>query len=174
MGREGEPPAGRWGAQVSATIFSADIPDIRHCGELAVVRWKSALTSQQPQVLAERTAPVIDSDRQFFERHPRRRYRVRDADPIEVALRELSTGEAIMKPPGRKIFVVVSNIAPDVRMQFFVDGPETGGTDLTEAQARFVFEIFVSEHLQEIEARARKACRGGSGLIPFREEAAAA
>jgi hypothetical protein len=72
MGREGEPPAGRWGAQVSATIFSADIPDIRHCGELAVVRWKSALTSQQPQVLAERTAPVIDSALA-----PRRRGRVR-------------------------------------------------------------------------------------------------
>jgi hypothetical protein len=140
---------------MSATSFSGDIPDIRHCDELAVVPWKSALTSQQPQVLSQRIAPVIDSDRQFFERHPRRRYRVRDADPIEVALSELSTGEAIMKPLGCKIFVVVSNIAPDVRMQFIIQGPETGETELTEAQARFVFGCFVPEHLQKMEARMR-------------------
>jgi hypothetical protein len=107
--------------------------------------------------LAERVAAIIDSDRQFFERHPRRCYRVRDADPIEVALSELSTGEAIMKPLGHKIFVVVSNIAPDVRMQFIIQGPETGETDLTEAQARFVFGCFVPDRLQEMEARMRAA-----------------
>jgi hypothetical protein len=148
---------------MSATSFSADIPDIHHCGDLAVVPWKSALTSQQPKILAERAAPVIDGDRQFFERHPRRRYRVRDADPFEVALSELSTGEAIMKPLGHKIFVVVSNIAPEVRMQFLIQGPETGETDLTEAQARFVFGRFVPDHLQEMEARMRAALSRDEG-----------
>jgi hypothetical protein len=80
---------------MSASPFSADPPDIPRYGEHAVVRWRSALTSQPPQVLAERIAPVIDTDRQFSERHPRRHFRIRADHPIEIALQELSTGEAI-------------------------------------------------------------------------------
>jgi hypothetical protein len=91
-----------------------------------------------------------------FEQHPHRRYRIRAADPIEVALHELSSGAVIGAPP-ECIFVVVSNIAPGVRLRFFIVGAANADTDIPGDEAHFVFEAFVPEPHQDVEARLRKA-----------------
>jgi hypothetical protein len=143
--------------------MSAAVPSVPMCLAVALARSRSGMSYEQLQTLAERVAPVVDGDRQFFERHPRRRYRLRRADPIEVALHELLTGAAIKPGPERSIFVVVSNIAPAVTPRFFILGPAAGETDLSDAEAHFVFVCFVPEHMQGIEAALRAALSKGGG-----------
>jgi hypothetical protein len=108
------------------------------------------------QKLAGKVDRVTQADAKFFERFPHRRHRVRLASDAEIGHREILEGEPVWMPPGCRIFAVVRNIAPGVRLRMYIRGLEGSETDLDEATARAIFEASATSKTWEIEAELRK------------------
>ena len=112
---------------------------------------------RQMQKLADRVDRVTQADRLFFERFPRRMHRVRLASQSEIEQQELIQGAVLWVPPPCRIFAVVRNIAPGVRLRLMIRGVEGAETDLTEEMAAAIFKDSASPKTWEIEAQMRKA-----------------
>jgi hypothetical protein len=112
---------------------------------------------RQLQKLADRVDRVTQADRLFFERFPYRIHRVRLASPAEIEQQELLEGAALWAPPPCRIFAVVRNIAPGVRLRLMVRGVEGAETDLTEEMASAIFRDSATPQTWAVEAQMRKA-----------------
>jgi hypothetical protein len=112
---------------------------------------------RQMQKLADRVDRVTQADRLFFERRPDRMHRVRLASQAEIGQQELLEGKPLFMPPGCRVFCIVRNIAPGVRMRLFTYGLEGSETDLSEAWARAIFEKAATPQAWKIEAQLRAA-----------------
>ena len=112
---------------------------------------------RQMQKLADRVDRVTQADRLFFERFPHRMHRVRLASQAEIEQREILESAVLWNPPGCRIFAVVRNIAPGVRLRLMVRGLEGAETDLSEQMATAIFEGSATSLTWAIEAQMRKA-----------------
>jgi hypothetical protein len=90
--------------------------------------------------LAERWIPAESSedgaaaDREFFERHPHRQYRVRLASQFE---RQPFAGPV---PHGREMYAVVDNGRDRMRVRLFLAAPTARWEEVGEAEARAAFK----------------------------------
>jgi hypothetical protein len=107
--------------------------------------------------LAEKVDRIMQADRRFFERFPHRQHRVRLTSQAELAQNELLEGRPATPPPGCRVFTIVRNIAPGVRLRIYAFGLEGAETDLSELTARAIFEAAATPRTWEIEAQMRKA-----------------
>src|SRR5258707_405149 len=112
---------------------------------------------RQMQKLADRVDRVTNADRLFFERRPDRMHRVRLASQAEIEQQEILEGKPAAALPGCRIFCIVRNIAPGIRLRLYTFGLEGSETDLSEAWARAIFEASATPHAWEVEAQLRKA-----------------
>jgi hypothetical protein len=112
---------------------------------------------RQLQKLADRVDRVTQADRRFFERFPHRQHRVRIASRAEIEQQELLEGAVLWVPPVCRIFAIVRNIAPGVRLRLMIRGIEGAETDLSEEMSRAIFEGSATPKVWEIEAAMRKA-----------------
>jgi hypothetical protein len=112
---------------------------------------------RQMQKLGERVDRVTQADRQFFERFPQRKHRVRLASEAEISQQELIQGAVLWVAPGCRIFVAVRNVAPGCRLRLYIQSLEGSETDLDEGMARAIFEASATPHTRKIEAEMRKA-----------------
>ncbi len=112
---------------------------------------------RQMQKLADRVDRVTNADRLFFERRPDRMHRVRLASQAEIGQNEILEGKPQWLPPGCRIFCIVRNIAPGIRLRLYTFGLEGSETDLNEAWAQAIFEASATPRTWEIEAQMRAA-----------------
>jgi hypothetical protein len=112
---------------------------------------------RQMQKLADSVDRVTQADRRFFERFPSRQHRVRLASQAEIKQQEILNGATLAVPTGCRIFIVIRDIAPGVRLRLFTFGLEGAETDLPETTARAIFEAAATPRTWEIEAQMRKA-----------------
>jgi hypothetical protein len=112
---------------------------------------------RQMKKLAEKVDRTTQADRRFFERRPGRQHRVRLAGQAEIAQQELFEGKPVDQPLGCRIFAIVRNIAPGVRLRLFTLGVEGADTDLSETMARSIFEECATPYTRHIEAQMRAA-----------------
>lgn len=145
----------------AAAVAAGGAPNGDHSGEkIGSDNSKSKLTRQQRrqlQKLAEKVDRVTNADRLFFERFPQRRHRVRLASAAEIGQQEIMEGQPLFLPAGCRIFTVVRNISPGVRLRLFVRGIEGAETNLDEATAREIFEGAATAKTWEIESGLRRA-----------------
>jgi hypothetical protein len=111
--------------------------------------------------LQARVDKATSSDRVFFERHPDRAYRVRRAHTAEIRQEEIIQGERVVPVPGCGIFVAVKSICPGARLRLLVQGLKDSEVDLTEAEARDIFERMQTPEMRQIEAQMRATSCGG-------------
>jgi len=114
---------------------------------------------RQIERLDEHVEAVCDGDRLFFEKFPARKHRVRPAHPAEVAQHELIQQCQLSAPAGGRLFTVVRNIMPGIRIRLCIVGPENAQPDVGEKMARKLFEALAPAQLREIEAGLRKAVK---------------
>lgn len=102
---------------------------------------------RQLQKLADRVEQITRADRLFFERRPERQHRVRLAGPAEIE--ELGILEPMLAvPAGSRVFVAVRNVGPGLRFRAKLVAPEACETDLSEHQARAIFEMAAGRFAQ--------------------------
>ena len=110
---------------------------------------------RQIERLGELVREVTETDRQFFERFPRRRHRVRVASEVEISQIEIVEGKPATVPNGCRVFTAVRNVGPGMRLRAFVYATEGAETDLDEANARSIFEAAAPPQVWEIEDEMR-------------------
>jgi hypothetical protein len=104
------------------------------------------------QKFVERLDLVMEADRRYFERFPRRRHRVRVASQVEIELAELIGGE-MSPPPGSQHYVAVRFLTPSIRLPLVVLGPVDADPELyDEESARQIFEINEDQEAREVQA----------------------
>jgi hypothetical protein len=81
-------------------------------------------------------------DRRFFERHPNRTHRVRLASRVEVETQALLKGVDLTPAPGSSYYVAVRQEVPGLRLRLLFATDAGNETDVSEEEARFVFEWF--------------------------------
>jgi hypothetical protein len=101
--------------------------------------------------LAERIDRVSKADRKFFQRFPLRRHRVRVASQAEIEQPRL-LGEDVSLPTGKQHFVAIRYLTPDMRLRLLVVGPQDADTDLSESEARRIFELNETEAVRQVQA----------------------
>lgn len=109
-----------------------------------------SITLSRQQRRANEADQAVEGDRRFFARHPSRTYRVRLLSRAEQAqLETLHGGEFSFTPEAPVAFAVLKQLAPGTRVKAVVFGPrEAIGEELTEAEARSVFESCADRHPQ--------------------------
>jgi hypothetical protein len=112
---------------------------------------------RQMQTLSARVDRVTQADRLFFERHPDRQHRVRLASRVEIGQQELLKGAVLWVPPDCRLFAIVRNIAPGVRLRLFTAAPEESETDLSEAIASAAFEAAATPRTWEVVSQMERA-----------------
>jgi hypothetical protein len=113
--------------------------------------------ARQMQKLAERVDRVTQAYGGFFDRFPHRLHRVRLASHAEIGHFELLTGEPMFVHKGCRIFTVIRNVAPGIRLRLYTQNVEGSETDLDEATALAIFEMTATPYTRKIEAEMRKA-----------------
>lgn len=112
---------------------------------------------------------AVEGDRRFFARHPSRTYRVRVLSRAERAQMEAFQGGTFnLNPEAPIAFVALKQLAPGTRMKAVVFGPAFAiGEDLTEAEARSVYEGYADlhPHVREREAMMLAAMRRPGGPL---------
>src|SRR5262249_40869676 len=131
------------------------------CDCRAAPAWGGAAVNFTPeqqhkmQKLADPVDGVTQADQRVFGPRPERQHRVRLASQAEIAQDELLEGRPVEILPGCRIFTIVRNIAPGVRLRLFTYGLEGADTDLTEAMARAIYEACATPYTRQIEAQMR-------------------
>ena len=118
-----------------------------------------ALTRAQRRRLrkiADRVDLVTQADRAFFLRRPERQHRVRISHPAEIEQLPIVSGRPLAAPAGCRHFTVVRNIAPGLRWRVFVTYHADAETDLSELEAREIWELAESADVREFVADLRK------------------
>jgi hypothetical protein len=112
---------------------------------------------RQMQKIADRVDRVTQADRRFFERRPDRQHRVRLTSQAEIEQIALLEGCPVAPPSGCRIFTVVRNVAPGVRLRVYTCAMEGAETDLSEAQALAIYESTATPKQRELAAQMRAA-----------------
>lgn len=81
----------------------------------------------------------LDGDRRFFERRPRRSYRVRRGYMRETECFVIASPGQLSLQPSRALFVAVYQIEPGLRLRHPFTAPKNIETDLSEEEARAAF-----------------------------------
>ena len=118
---------------------------------------------RQIKKLAPHLGRIADADRLFFEQHPDRRHRIRFASEVEIAQREIVSGEVMTLLPGFRHFVIVRNVTPGRRLRLFVTNAEDAGTDVPEDLADVLFDMVAAPQVREIKAALRAVSSGEGG-----------
>ena len=118
---------------------------------------------RQIKKLAPHLGRIADADRLFFEQHPDRRHRIRFASEVEIAQREIVSGEVMIPPPGFRHFVIVRKIAPGQR-RLFVTNAEDAGPDVPKVLAGVIIDGVATPKVREIEAASRAASPEEGGV----------
>jgi len=109
----------------------------------------SAILTRNQQRQLDKLAPYVEritsADRVYFEQHPVRKHRLRHASEVEIAQKEILTGEVETLPAGCRHFVIVRKIAPRQQMRLFMMGVEDAETDLEEVDAHGLFDLYFEE-----------------------------
>jgi hypothetical protein len=96
---------------------------------------------RQLKKLATHVEKATNADREFFERFPHRRYRVRLAGPAEVEYGGLLAGQSPRRlPPDFRHYAIIKNVAPGARLRLIMIGNDDWDTDLPEQEARKLYE----------------------------------
>ena len=66
---------------------------------------------------------VCESDRRFFDAHPKRNHRLRPASWAEVSMHEIADGVAAPITAGNQMFVAVKQLKPGIRLRAFFIAP---------------------------------------------------
>ena len=111
----------------------------RRAGKQAAVKL-TRTQRRQVEKLAARIDKVTLAHARFFERFPHRQHRIRIASQAEIEQDRAFTGSEMALPWRKRLFVAVKNRAPGVGLRLFVVGPRDADTDLSEEQARLVYE----------------------------------
>jgi hypothetical protein len=109
------------------------------------------------QKLADRVDRMTQADRLFFERHPDRQHRLRLASRAEIGQQELLKGAVLWVPPDCRLFAIVRNVAPGIRLRLFTAGLEGSETDLDETTARTIFEASATPRTWEVVSQMERA-----------------
>lgn len=115
---------------------------------------------EMQRLAAARVDKASQSDRLFFERHPDRKHRIRNAHTAEILQAELSSGEPHPTPPGWRWFSVIRNICPNARGRLFMLNREDAETDLTKEVCRQVYEWLQTPRHSEVEEKVRATMCG--------------
>ena len=103
---------------------------------------------------------ATDTDRMFFERRRKRRFRVRRCHRAEIVQNALIEGKPPEVPPGMAWFAAVLNVCHGYRMRLFTLAPADTETDCTEREARETFELLATDYTWEVAERiAETVCR---------------
>jgi hypothetical protein len=103
--------------------------------------------------------PTTDGDREFFERHPERQYRLRPASSFEDEF----TPRGGATPQSAFPFAVIRNIGPGIRQRAIIDFREAPAFD-DEATARAAYEKVLTDLPQAAEiARGLEAIARAAG-----------
>lgn len=107
--------------------------------------------------LQKRVDKAVAADRRFFERFPDREHRLRHAYSSEIAQEEIAQGEPIVTLPGNAAFVIVKCLCSGTRMRLLLQGPKDTEVDLSEQEARAIFEGMAERipQIRESEAELR-------------------
>lgn len=74
----------------------------------------------------------------------------------------IMTNGALNLGVGRRLFIVVKNIAPGHRLRIAIVGPASSDGDMSEDVAECVFEMHRNQKLTEIETATLALAGGGS------------
>ena len=99
---------------------------------------------------------VTEGDRTFFLRRPERQHRVRISHPAEIEQLRIVSGKPLAAPAGCRHFTVIRNVATGARMRLFVTYHEDAETDLSEQEAREIWELAESADVRDFVADLRK------------------
>ena len=100
------------------------------------------------------------ADAAFFDRFPDRRHRVRLAALAEIAQNAImALGEDLTPVPGARWIVMVKQVRPGVRMRAFAQATGADDFDLSEGEARDLYDakVRLGSRLHAIEAQVRAA-----------------
>jgi hypothetical protein len=112
---------------------------------------------RQMQKIADRVDRVTQADRRFFERRPDRKHRVRLSSQAEIEQFAILVGQPVSPAPGFRLFAIVRNIAPGLRLRLYTCAMEGAETDLLEATAAAIYEARATPKTRQIEAQLRAA-----------------
>jgi hypothetical protein len=115
------------------------------------------------QKLEARVEKATNADRLFFERHPDRTHRLRCAYTAEIESEAVVQGEPVIAQPGYRILVVVKCLCRGSRLRMLLQGLESEDTDISEAEAAWIYEMLQTPQTRAVEARMRAiSCSGES------------
>jgi len=110
---------------------------------------------RQMRNLEAGAARALEADRLYFERFPHRNHRVRLAAAAELDGLRISSGEPLVIPPDRRVFLVVRQIAPGRHLFRFVLNHTDAAAEidaLSEVMAEKIWETGLPAWLADIEA----------------------
>lgn len=90
--------------------------------------------------LVKANEATLAADAAFFSRHPDRRLRLRTASRHEVEFHKLACG--LSAPPEMRLYAVVRQTAPGIRVRAFLFGPEAGADDVDSAREAEIHDLF--------------------------------
>jgi hypothetical protein len=103
-------------------------------------------------VVEEVDRTASESDRQFFQDHPRRSHRLRPAMSAEVSEHEVATGEILPCSPGMQTFTAVKQIQPGIRARLLFIAPAVvAWVDPPEHLCRAWYEFLRNPQFEEHE-----------------------
>jgi hypothetical protein len=100
--------------------------------------------------------PASDQDKNFFERHPERQYRLRLASPAEIEINAMHGRDPTL-PPGMRHFAAVKQVAPGLRIKVYLRGLEDAVLEQSEWHAELAFEATAGARARQLEERMRAA-----------------
>lgn len=127
----------------------------------------SRAENRRLEALAPAHDRVLAADRDFFDKHPGRTYRLRRMSAPEIEARLILRGSGSVRPPdGYVLFVALKRITPSIRFRAFGAIIPHGGDDLPEAICRAHFEAW-TEGLPELPALGERFARlHAEGKLP--------
>lgn len=106
----------------------------------------------------QRVDKITLGDAMFFKRFPYRSHRVRLASTAELEQNTLVTGVADPTPAaGHRYFVAVRQVAPGFRLRLFAESFDDADVDMSESEAKQVFDFVARSHDQANAFRLREA-----------------
>jgi hypothetical protein len=106
---------------------------------------------QPPTELGRKVDKELDADRAFFRRWPERQHRIRRIFPNERAQLEFHGGRTLSYDPlTHAIFVGVKKIFSHARVRAVFIAPRDIETDLSEREAKAIFERASSAQVRQI------------------------
>jgi hypothetical protein len=104
--------------------------------------------AHKPSKLGRRVDRELDADRQYFERHPDRRHRIRRVFAAERAEFEFHGGE-LRPAASQSVYVVVEQVRVGARLRTpFIASSDIDPDELDEAVCAAVFAYVLPSHMR--------------------------